>query len=257
MRTQDLFALLAELAPPPLAAEWDNTGVLLEGAADTLDRVLLTLDLTAPVAEEALRKNTGCIVSYHPPIFTGLRALVHADPIASPLLKLLQAGVSVYSPHTALDAAPDGLSDWLASAFDASEITPIEGSGRLLRFRRPLKLVDVTRLLRTHLDLPYLRIGSPPGRARALRTLALCPGAGASLLRSTTADAVFTGEIKHHDALHFLRRGIHVLVSEHGHTERPYLHHLRTRLLARLPDGVRVDVSRRDREPLTLWKEDA
>ena len=253
----DLLALLEDIAPPHLAAEWDNAGLAVQGSHDTIDRILLTLDLTAPVAAEALRKQAGFVLSYHPPIFTGLRALTRSDPVAAPLMTLLEAGTSVYSPHTALDAAPGGLSDWLASAFEPAEVEPIEGSGRILRFRRSLKLVEVTRTLRTHLDLPYLRIGSPPGRARAIRTLALCPGAGASLLRDVKADAIFTGEIKHHDALHFLRHGTHVLVSEHGHSERPYLHVLRRRLLDRLPRGMRVDVSRRDREPLSLWREDA
>jgi putative NIF3 family GTP cyclohydrolase 1 type 2 len=145
----------------------------------------------------------------------------------------------------------------MASPFDLSSIEPIEGSGRLLMFRKALSLVEVTRTLQTHLDLPYLRIGSPPGPSRKIRTLALCPGAGASLLKEVAVDAVFTGEIKHHDALHFQRHGTHVLVSEHGHTERPYLHILRKRLLQKLPKGVRVEVSRRDREPLTLWQPDA
>jgi len=251
-RLSDTLAAIERLAPPEGAAEWDNTGLLIEANTADVRRILLTLDLTAPVAREAIRTKADLIVAYHPPIFSGLRSLTRNDPVAAPLLDLVAHGISVYSPHTALDAAEDGLSDWLCDPFTNATREEDEGSGRLLHLRPAHTLVELSQILQKHLRLPYLRIASPPGRSRKIKTLALCPGAGASVLKELDADAVFTGEMKHHDILAFQKRGVHVLLSEHGHTERPYLRILKKRMLSLLPDGVRVEVSKRDREPLTL-----
>lgn len=105
--------------PKSLADDsWDNTGLLLEAPfVDSRPRsntVLLTIDLTRAVADEAIALNTSIIVSYHPIIFRGLKALTLANSQQQTLLRLASHGISVYSPHTAVDAAPGGLGDWLA-----------------------------------------------------------------------------------------------------------------------------------------------
>lgn len=249
----DLIDVLETLAPPERAAEWDNTGLILEASSDqSVARILLTLDLTAEVVAEALDLGVQAIVAYHPPIFNGLKQFNRADPVAAPLLDLIAAGVNVYSPHTALDAAPDGMSDWLADLFDALACGSVEDSGRHVTLRNALTPEALGSLLLQGLGLPYLRQALAASGAEKIRTLALCPGAGASVLANEDVDAVVTGEMKHHDILAFTRRGVHVFMSEHSHTERPYLAVFRERLLARLPEGVEVLLSRADKDPVVL-----
>jgi dinuclear metal center YbgI/SA1388 family protein len=76
--------------------------------------VLLTIDLTRAVADEAIALQSSIVVAYHPIIFRGLKSLTLADTQQQTLLRLASHGISVYSPHTAVDAAPGGLGDWLA-----------------------------------------------------------------------------------------------------------------------------------------------
>jgi dinuclear metal center YbgI/SA1388 family protein len=76
--------------------------------------VLLTIDLTKAVADEAIALNSSIIIAYHPTIFKGLKAITLANSQQQTLLRLASHGISVYSPHTAIDAAPGGLGDWLA-----------------------------------------------------------------------------------------------------------------------------------------------
>lgn len=126
--------LLEDLAPLRFAEDWDNVGLLLAPLADRIDasappsirRALLCIDLTDAVLEEVLAGGFDLVVAYHPPIFRPVKRLRPAVPGERRLLALARAGVAVYSPHTALDAAPDGVNDWLAAGLGAGEIRPIQ-----------------------------------------------------------------------------------------------------------------------------------
>ena len=242
---------LCLLSPLDLAAEWDNVGLLLESGQD-VNRIMLTLDLTKQVAAEAVDQKADLLIAYHPPIFIGLKRLTTADPMTDALLRLFRAGVSVFSPHTALDAAPNGVSDWLTEPFSEATVTPVEGSGRLLEFPAPIQVDALARKLQNHLNLPYLRHAPAASASDTVRSLAICPGAGASILREMNVDAVFTGEMRHHDILAISQRGVHVFLSEHTHTERPYLQVYKQRLLEVLPPEISVLISSLDAEPVQL-----
>ncbi|KAJ4361352.1 hypothetical protein N0V95_001966 [Ascochyta clinopodiicola] len=123
---------MQKLYPKALADNsWDNTGLLLEApfipSRRQSNTVLLTIDLTKAVADEAIALNSSIVIAYHPIIFRGLKSLTLANSQQQTLLRLASHGISVYSPHTAVDAAPGGLGDWLAdivtgtkTSYDAS-----------------------------------------------------------------------------------------------------------------------------------------
>jgi dinuclear metal center YbgI/SA1388 family protein len=114
MLVADLASAMASIAPPHLAEPWDNVGLLVGDVSRPLvGPVLLTIDLTDAVVDEAVESNTGAIVAYHPPIFTPLRRLDGSSPAARRLLRVIERGIAVHSPHTALDAVPGGVTDWL------------------------------------------------------------------------------------------------------------------------------------------------
>lgn len=125
-RTAVLDAL-ATIAPLSLAEKWDNVGLLVDPpAAGQVSHALLTIDLTEAVLDEALDAGVQLVVAYHPPIFKGFKALTMRHPDQRVIVRALAAGISIYSPHTALDAAPGGLCDWLLEAFgDVTKVAPI------------------------------------------------------------------------------------------------------------------------------------
>ncbi|MCA9310984.1 MAG: Nif3-like dinuclear metal center hexameric protein, partial [Phycisphaerales bacterium] len=117
---RDIVTTLDRLAPFELAESWDNVGLLLGCERDALDGpVLLTIDLTRAVFEEAREMNASCVLAYHPPIFHEIKRITGASPRGGLILDVLRAGISVVSPHTALDAAPDGMADWLMDGVGA------------------------------------------------------------------------------------------------------------------------------------------
>lgn len=131
MKMADLVRVMESIAPRRFAAEWDNVGLLLGTREDDARRVLLTIDLTDAVLNEAIAQKATAIIAYHPPIFVPLKSLADGSARERLLLRAARAGLAVYSPHTALDAAPDGLTDWLARAFGSGDIRALHAHAEL------------------------------------------------------------------------------------------------------------------------------
>ncbi len=119
MRLQDIIAALDDIAPLRLAESWDKVGLHVGDPSQRIKRILLCIDLTEAVVEEALDVGANLIVAYHPPIFRPLDRLVGRTWKERALLTAVRKHVAVYSPHTALDATADGLGDWLCAGVGA------------------------------------------------------------------------------------------------------------------------------------------
>lgn len=250
---KDVLERLEGLAPTRLAAGWDNTGLLLEGDRE-VRRILVTIDLTEPVCAEAIEHDVDLVVAYHPPIFRGLKAITRSTGIGRSLLALARRGVHLYSPHTALDAVPGGMNDWLLEAFPVLGSTPIEpdavdpnaGVGRVADIEPALASALVERI-RSHLGLAHLRVAGP--LERTVERVAVCPGSGGSVFGNLRAtDLLLTGEMSHHDVLAWASRGTVVVLTEHTNTERGYL----PRFAAALSQEFEVRIATSDRDPLTV-----
>jgi dinuclear metal center YbgI/SA1388 family protein len=255
----EVLDVLREIAPPELAAEWDNTGLLLQPRArpGRVGRVLLTIDLTDPVVAECKRVRTDLVVAYHPPIFQPLRRLVHEDGKQRALLLAAQAGLPVYSPHTALDAAPGGIADWLVDCVlgggAAKDVSPCgEGFGRVVQFERAVPFRTVLQRLKRRLGVKHLQVARPAGAPAGVRTIAVAAGAGGSVLRGSGADVYLTGEMSHHDALAAVAAGTSVVLAGHSNTERGYLRVLKKRLAAAFAGALDVRIAAADRDPFTV-----
>ncbi len=365
----ELVDVLESLAPLRHAESWDKVGVQIEGRKRRIREAYLTIDLTEAVVDEVVSSGADAVVTYHPFIFDPLTALRRDDPKGRSVLTLVEKGVSVYSPHTALDTAPGGVNDWLAEAFPKAKVEPLMatsehprgqemklvvftprkavpalraglgavglgviglydlcafgvegtgsfrgapecrpavgragrleeveevrlemvmprsamrdavdvigrlhpyeepafdfyelaprplkdvGAGRWVRLPRPLSLATVVKRVKEHLGVAHLRVSEAPAGAKRISTVALCAGAGGSVLAKTKADLWLTGEMRHHDVLAASERGIHVVLSEHTHTERGYLPRFKARLDAACAGRVRWRVSRRDSSPLRV-----
>ncbi|KAG0644593.1 GTP cyclohydrolase 1 type 2/Nif3 [Tuber brumale] len=270
-----------KLYPQVLADKsWDNTGLLLE-APDRTDRpspkahkVLLTIDLTKAVTDEAISLKSSVIVAYHPIIFRPLKSLTLANTQQESLLRLAQEGISVYSPHTAVDATIGGVNDWLADGIsggrgEESGRVVIEGikdvpgyedsgMGRIITLKEPKELQELVNRVKAFLRLKHVMVGKTPGDRR-VRTIAICAGSGASIFRNIDVDLLFTGELSHHDALAAKERGVGFITCFHTNTERGFLRDVMKGKLAEVLESeveregeFEVVVSERDRDPFEI-----
>jgi len=117
MKVEDLVRAMEGIANPLLAEEWDNVGLIVGDPSRTLEGpVVVTIDCTPAVVDEAAAAGAGAIIAYHPPLFRPTKRLAGPDVRSLALLRAIEAGIAIYSPHTSLDAAEDGLTDWLCGA---------------------------------------------------------------------------------------------------------------------------------------------
>lgn len=248
MKLKAFIQLLETIAPPNGAAEWDNTGVLIEPLHPRdIQTVLLTIDLTEAVAREAVRRRVDFIIAYHPLFFGSLHALQQSDPQARTAMRLIENGIGVYSPHTALDSAPGGVNDWLAGLFDGT--TDTIGSTRIVTLSKALALPALAAVVKQKLGLDTIQTAPACGR-RPIQTVALCAGSGEETLRGIHADCYLTGEMKHHAVLAAVQRGIHVILCGHTETERGYLPVLGKTLRNASSPALKIIISASDRAPL-------
>ena len=243
----EVVDILREIAPTELAAEWDNVGLLVRpfAAGRKVGRALLCVDMSVGVVAEAKAKKADLVVSYHPPIFQGLKRL-HADGgVQEAVLAAAAAGLAVYSPHTALDAAPNGLCDWLVGELLAGqapkELRPCgDGEfGRVAALAKPLPLATLLQRCKKRFGVKALQVAKPAGM-------------GGSVLRAADADVLVTGEMSHHDALAAVARGRCVVLAGHSNTERCYLPTLQKRLRGAFGRDLDVLVAKADRDPFAV-----
>jgi dinuclear metal center YbgI/SA1388 family protein len=122
----DLCKAMETIAPLAHAMEWDNVGLLVGRRDAAVSGITLCIDLTSAVLEEAMDTGASAIVAYHPIIFDPRKRVTDDEPDGTLLLALIEAGIAVYCPHTALDAAQGGMSDWLIGAMGEGDVSPIE-----------------------------------------------------------------------------------------------------------------------------------
>lgn len=129
MDLRELVPALNDFASLSLAESWDNVGLLVEPSPPhTVNTLFLTNDLTEEVMEEAVQKKADLILSYHPPIFTPLKRVTWKTWKERLVVRALENRIGIYSPHTAYDAVPHGVNNWLAKGLGACTCIPLRPS---------------------------------------------------------------------------------------------------------------------------------
>lgn len=124
MKICDIAQAVEGIAPLGLAQGWDNVGLLVGDPAKSIKKILIAIDTTMAVVEEAKKFKADLILSYHPIIWDGLKR-VTADGETANVYELIRSGIGVFSIHTALDVAAGGVNDALADILGIENAKPI------------------------------------------------------------------------------------------------------------------------------------
>lgn len=257
----EIKSALERIAPPGLAEEWDNSGFqvrITDGRQ--IRRILVSLEISGDVVSEAISKGADMIVTHHPLIFGKISKVDDKQITGNYLIRLIQAGISVYSAHTSFDSALNGTNQYLAEQLGLEEIRPLApsalpgaedcGMGRTGVFSEPLSFEAFMQRLVSACDRNIYRIaGKAP---ESVSKVSLCTGAGAEFIGAAAengSDVYITGDVKYHDARDACETGVCVVDAGHFGTENIFSENFAAQLRAQKIEGLEVLVSESDLNP--------
>ena len=234
---QALFAL----APGEAAMEWDNVGQLLGDPDQQVERVLVALDITEAVAEEAIAAGCQLIVAHHPVMncrWTPVQT-IRSDTVQGHLfLKLLRSHVSAICMHTNLDIAWGGVNDALAQRLELVDPGPLceNGLGRVGEYPESVALADYVRFVCHALGCNGLRYADA---GKPVRRVAVGGGACGEFEEDAIragCDTFVTADLSYHQFLDAAGKGINLIDAGHFPTEDPVCEKVITYLTDRFPE---------------------
>lgn len=125
MNTKDLARMIESFAPLALQEEWDNSGYSVDLGTSKIHKVLLCLDCTAQIVQEAKERQCEVIISHHPLLFRAVKRVDASGFPGSVVTKLVQAGISLYCAHTTMDSSPAGINSYVAGMLGIRNPAPL------------------------------------------------------------------------------------------------------------------------------------
>ena len=205
-KVRDIVKVIEEFAPLGIQESWDNSGLCIGSPDAPVSSVLLGLDCTPELVDEAVSCGADMIVTHHPLIFSGLKKISPDDQVGEAVIKAIRAGVSIYAAHTNADKVLAGVSGAMASRLGLENVTILEedgegtGLGVVGDLPEPLTAAEAAALVKERFGLKAMR-SSRPVEGRISR-VAMCGGSGGSLIpaaRRSGAQLYISGDISYHN----------------------------------------------------------
>ncbi len=204
MKISEITRCIENIAPLNIQESYDNCGLLIGNPNDEVHKILICLDVTEAVLDEAASEQCDLIISHHPMIFLGVKK-INSNGL---IYKAIQNNLAIYAAHTNLDSAHFGVSTILAEKLGLQNIqmlrkNPVDerfGFGAIGELTTPLSEVDFLDLVKKVCNIPVLKHSVL--RKKMIKTVALCGGAGSELISDAVAlnaDAYITADLKYHE----------------------------------------------------------
>jgi len=248
----DLIKHIESKLPKEGAEEWDNVGFLVGDKKETINKVLVCLDVTNNIIEEAIEKNVNLILSHHPIIYSKLKTVTADDIGAKKIFKLIKNNIAVYSAHTNFDLYNNLTSYNLAKkiGFDFKDSLTIKDETNKLGVYGDAEgksFKDIITAVKENLNLEAVKyVGNENDK---VKKIALVAGSGMDFLdevMSKDIDLFITGDIKYHAAVTALENNVKLIDAGHFESEIISLEDL-----SKLIDNIDVEViiSEKDTNP--------
>lgn len=254
---RDIMKFLEQIAPRSTSLKWDNSGLQVGDLNNEVTGILLALDLSESVLEEANDLSANLIITHHPLIFEPLKVIDFSTPIGNMIYTLIKRETTHVAVHTNLDRSFVGTGRIMADRIGLKDVErytrDIEDEMNMIFtgvFDPPKKPGEVIAVLKESLSCPVIQM---VGKLGETTSVAIIPGSGGALLKrmDKSFDLIVTGEISYHDALSATSWGMTIAAPGHFTTEKPVMFHLGEMLRHRYPD-LPIQVSTCDGEPYEL-----
>lgn len=209
-RLSELLKDFESIWPASHAELWDSVGLVAGSHNQEVNKVLVSVDLTQAVVDEAESLGVDLILTHHPVLYKPISAISENQPKGALLSRVIRASLSVFSAHTNADAQIDGSSSLLASAFGAVDLKPLVssaggfGHGSVGTLSEPKTLSEFADVVSNAIPVTARGVAFAGEQSQIIRKIAVCGGAGDSFLNDVIAsnvDVYVTSDLRHHTAL--------------------------------------------------------
>jgi dinuclear metal center YbgI/SA1388 family protein len=244
MILKELVFHLDRIFKKELAVSGDRVGLQIGNPESDIKKILVALDVTRDIVEEAAAEKAGLILTHHPLIFEPLDTILGSRAVEREILALAEKGIASYCAHTNYDFMPGGLNDYKAGILglentkiiddqpddEASGIvnkTSGAGNGKLGELKKPESFKEFTKRVKDRLKIGGLRwmcdskIDISSIKIKKVASASGSVNALTEKFTSIECDAIVVGEIKYHNALRIADSGKLIIEVGHGSSERP------------------------------------
>lgn len=247
MKCDDIIKLLEQEVPLEAAESWDNPGFLVGDRQKEVRKILVVLDITNDVVEEAVKTGVDFILAHHPIIFSKIKRCTSDDFLQRKLLRLIENKICCYGMHTNYDVCrmcdavaeklgfyPDGV---LEEAQDPQFQEEGKGIGMIGAFAGEKQLKDFAQEIKRAFGIPAVSVFGDP--ETLIHKVAIVPGSGRSMTGIAAvrgADVLVTGDIGHHEGLDAADMGLCIIDAGHYGLEQVFIDDMKQLLQQKLPE---------------------
>lgn len=231
----DFHNIVQELAPLNFAEDYDNVGLMVGDYETEVTSILVSLDCTLSVIDEASKKDCNLIFTHHPLIFHKISSVTSSTLSGEKIIKLINKNINVYSAHTNLDSVSNGINDILMkmlgfityeniiSGHNTSSCNGLNnGIGRIAKLEEPVTLDELCKKVKDSLGISCLRYCG--NDLMKIKKVAVINGSGQDYIREAKAagaDCIITGDTTYHYASDLIEENVALIDAEHFYTEWP------------------------------------
>ena len=206
MRVGDVIRVIEEFAPLGIQEKWDNSGLCIGSPDDEVSSVLIGLDCTPELVDEAVSCGADMIVTHHPLIFSGLKKISPDDQVGAAVIKAVKNGIAIYAAHTSADKVLAGVSGAMAARLGLESVRILDedgegtGLGVVGDLPEPLTAAEAMVLVKERFGLKAMRTSKPV--EGMISRVAMCGGSGGSLIGAAIASGAqlyISGDISYHN----------------------------------------------------------
>lgn len=232
LKIKDVIKIMEKYAPSKLKEDYDNVGLMVGNKEDEIKKILIALDTTLEVIEEAKDKECNLILCHHPLLFLKPKSITTDTLLGKKIITLIKNDINVYASHTNLDSVQNGINDMAAKILGYDNFKVLEcskvigyndgkhGIGRIIKLENAIKLEELCIKVKEKFKTPFIRYTGDENKK--IKTIAIINGSGQDYLnlsKAKGADCIITGDTTYHYISDTKEEDIAVIDAGHFVTE--------------------------------------
>lgn len=228
MTCEKIIEKLEEIAPVSYAENWDNVGLLVGEKNKQVKKVMVALDATDSVIEQAVQGKVDLLITHHPMIFSPMKKITNEDFVGRRVIALIRSGIAYYAMHTNYDVCV--MNDIAAEKMEIQVqdiLEPVKeaegewkGIGKIGKLSAPCTVKELAEKVKEVFKISNVRITGDCNRK--VETIAISTGSGKSMMKLALdkgAQVLITGDMDHHTVIDALDQGMQIIDAGHYGTE--------------------------------------